>query len=81
MRIHLNRKDRERRRRRLLTPAFYFMAEMVFIWLVLSLMQLNFNVVTWEMWSYVVWVLFVLYSVAKLLHVYRRQRNYKDLDD
>lgn len=79
MRIHLDRKDRERRRRRLLTPAFYFIAEMVLIWLVLSLIQLNFNILMWDGWSYVVGVVFTLYSVLKLLHIYHRQKRYKDL--
>lgn len=77
MEINIQSKIQERRKKRLITPAFYFFAEMVFIWLVLSLIQLDFNIVRWEVWSYIVLVLFVVYAFVKMLHVYQRQKDYK----
>jgi len=77
MRLNLNSKIQERRKKRLITPALYFVAEMVFIWLVLSLIQLNFNPLSWATWSYIVGVLFGVYSLAKTIHVYQRQKKYK----
>lgn len=76
MRLNLHSKIKERRKKRLITPALYFIAEMVFIFLVLSLIQLNFDLRAWSTWSYIVLVLFGLYSLGKTIHVYHRQKSY-----
>ncbi|MBU1668806.1 hypothetical protein KKC13_10345 [bacterium] len=77
MRLNLHSKIRERRKKRLITPALYFIAEMVFIFLVLSLIQLNFDIRDWATWSYIVLVIFGLYSLGKTIHVYQRQKSYE----
>ena len=71
-------KIQERRKKRLFIPTLYFIMEMLFIWLVLSLIQLKFDLRDWEIWSMGVFVLFGIYSFSKTVHVYKRQKNYKE---
>jgi len=70
-------KIQERRKKRLFIPILYFIMEMVFIWLVLSLIQLKFDLRDWAIWSIGVFVLLGMYSFSKTVHVYMRQKNYK----
>ncbi len=70
----------ERRRKRKFIPAIYFIAEVVLAWLILSLIQLNFNLFEWSIWSLFIFILSVLYSTFKTIHVYRRQKNYPESD-
>jgi len=37
----------ERRRKRLVLPMIYFLAEIIFLWLVLALIQVKFNMFDW----------------------------------
>jgi len=66
----------ERRRKRMLIPAIYFVAEVVLAWLILSLIQLNFNFTEWSIWGLLIFIISVLYSTFKTIHVYRRQKSY-----
>ena len=66
----------ERRRKRKFIPAIYFMAEVVLAWLILSLIQLSFNFDEWSIWAVLIFIVSVLYSTFKTIHVYRRQKNY-----
>ena len=68
----------ERRRKRKFIPAIYFIAEVVLVWLILSLIQLNFNILEWNIWSLLIFIVSVLYSTFKTIHVYRRQKNYPE---
>lgn len=70
-------KHRERRRKRLITPIIFFLAEIVFYWLVLSLIQLEFNVKKWAIWAMAIFILGIVYSLIKTVHIYKRQRDYK----
>jgi membrane protein YdbS with pleckstrin-like domain len=76
MSIHRNIRDSERRKKRLIVPAFYFLVEMTLMWLILSLIQLKFNLFTWDTWAIFVFVLVVLYGIAKTIHIYKRQKDY-----
>jgi len=76
MEVRENMRDSERRKKRVLVPAFYFLAEMMVLWLVLSLIQLKFNPLIWNTWAIFIFMLVVSYSIAKTIHVYRRQKNY-----
>jgi len=69
-------KVNERRKKRLVTPLVYFLAEVVMYWLVLSLMQEEFNIRSWQGWSVALLVLLTAYSIAKTVHVYKRQKDY-----
>ena len=68
----------ERRRKRKFIPAIYFVAEVVLAWLILSLIQLNFNLFDWDIWWLFIFIASVLYSTFKTIHVYRRQKNYPE---
>ncbi|KIM07610.1 MAG: hypothetical protein KU29_06295 [Sulfurovum sp. FS06-10] len=76
MRINNGMQVQERRKKRVFIPSFYFVAEMVFIWLVLSLIQLEFDVLGWNDWGVVIFSIFFIYSLGKTVHVYKRQNNY-----
>jgi len=71
-------RDAERRRRRMITPIIYFLAEVVSLWLVLVLIQVNFNVLEWNFWAIVVYALGILYSIIKTVNVYQRQKDYSE---
>jgi len=58
-------------------PAFYFLAEMVLTWLVLSIIQVNFDIREWSLWSVIIFILAVAYSLSKTIYVYKRQKNIK----
>lgn len=71
-------KIHERRKKRLVIPAVYFISEMVFVWLVLSLIELQFDFRGWAIWSIGIFVVFGGYSFLKMLHIYKRQKDYKE---
>jgi len=66
----------ERRKKRMVIPTIYFIAEVVLVWLILSLIQLNFNIKGWAIWSLVIFAGAFIYGLTKTIHVYRRQKNY-----
>ena len=70
-------KIKERRKKRMFIPALYFIAEMVLVWLVLSIIQVNFDILEWSLWSIIIFTLAMAYSLAKTVHIYKRQKNYK----
>ena len=78
MKYNESSKIRERRKKRMFIPTFYFLAEVVFAWLVLSIIQVDFDLRSWSMWSVIVFTVALIYSLAKTIHVYKRQRNYKE---
>jgi hypothetical protein len=57
-------------------PSLYLFLEVLFIWLVLSVIQQNFFIQTWELWGILVFIIFVGYAVFKTIHVYQRQKDY-----
>ena len=61
-------------------PMFYFILEIIFIWLVLSLIQLKFDPRDWEIWSMGIFIILGAYSFFKTLHVYNRQKSYEEVD-
>jgi len=71
-----NFKREERRRKRLFIPAIYFILEIIFMWLVLSILQVRFSILSWEDWSQLVMFLFFSYALFKMLHIYKRQKSY-----
>jgi hypothetical protein len=75
MSIKSNVRDSERRKKRLIIPMFYFFAEITMVWLVLSLIQLKFNFFVWHTWAILIFMVVLLYSIAKTVHIYKRQKN------
>ncbi len=78
--MYQNREVRtvERRRKRRFIPIIYFMAEVTAIWLVLTLIELNFNIFEWSMWSLFIFIILFIYSTFKTIHIYKRQKNYPE---
>ncbi len=68
----------ERRRKRIFIPIVYFMAEITAVWLVLTLIELNFNILEWSIWTILVFILALSYSALKTVHVYNRQKDYPE---
>ena len=66
----------ERRRKRFIIPIIYFLLEIIFYWLVLSLLQLEFTFKEWSVWSMVLFFLGVAYAVIKTVYIYKRQKDY-----
>ena len=79
MRIE-NNKIIERRRKRQFVPAIYFILELIFMWLVLTILQVSFNPIYWEIWSKIVMLLFIIYAFIKMLHIYDRQKDYIEIE-
>ena len=77
MRLDASNNVIERRKKRMFIPAFYFLAEMVLVWLVLSIIQVQFDMREWSLWSVIIFTLAIAYSLAKTVHVYKRQKKYK----
>ena len=77
MRLDASNNVIERRKKRMFIPALYFIAEMVFVWLVLSIIQVQFDMREWSLWSAIIFTFAIAYSLAKTVHVYKRQKNYK----
>jgi len=73
----LSLKSNERRRKRILTPIIYFLAEIIALWLSLSLIQLEFNVKNWAIWAIIIFIVGIVYSLIKTVHIYKRQKGYK----
>ncbi|CAA6818324.1 MAG: Unknown protein [uncultured Sulfurovum sp.] len=63
----------EKRRKRIFTPSIYMFAEMVLAWLILSIINVSFQVQTWGMISHMVLLVVFIYSSRKTYNVYDRQ--------
>lgn len=70
-------KDNERREKRLIVPIIYLLAEITVFWLVLSLIQLKFDLLEWSVWAIIIFILGIVYSIIKTVHIYERQKDYK----
>jgi len=81
MSLNRNVRDSERRKKRLIAPMFYFLTEMTLVWLVLSLIQLEFSVLEWSTWAIIIFFVIIIYSIAKTIHIYQRQKDYSDSDE
>lgn len=71
----------ERRRKRTIIPIIYFLAEVILAWLVLALIQVEFNMFEWNSWAVGVFIIAVVYSTAKTMNVFKRQKDYSEVED
>jgi len=78
MRDAMDSKIKERRKKRVFMPLFYGIAEVVLVWLLLSVFHVDFNLFHWDIWSKIILGMSTFYSIAKTLHVYNRQKSYSD---
>jgi len=66
----------ERRQKRFIVPIIYLIAEILVIWLVLTLIQLEFDIREWDVWAIIIFLIGGIYSIVKTVNVYQRQENY-----
>jgi len=67
----------EQRRKRMVIPFVYMIAEITLVWLVLSFINVSFDLRTWGSVSFVILYLAGSYSLYKTFLVYKRQEEYK----
>lgn len=66
----------ERREKRFIIPMIYLMAEIIVAWLVLTLIQVEFDIRVWDTWAIIIFVIGGVYSIIKTVNVYQRQKDY-----
>ena len=59
-------------------PAFFFILEMILMWIVFSFINWSLDVDDWSTYSYPFILIWVTYSTYKLYLVYKRQKNPHD---
>lgn len=69
----------EQRRKRFLTPMIYMMSEIILVWLILSIINVSFNIMSWGILSYVVLSIGTVYSMYKTSLIYKRQKGYQEV--
>ena len=66
----------ERRQKRFIVPIIYLIAEVLVTWLILTLIQLEFDMREWAVWAIMIFLIGGIYSIIKTVNVYQRQKNY-----
>jgi len=71
-------KIQERRKKRKFIPVVYFIVEITLVWLILSIIHVDFNIAHWDKGSIFIFVIIFIYSILKTLHIYERQKDYPE---
>lgn len=69
-------KIKERRKKRVFTPFIYFILELILIWLVFVIIEVSYNPLDWDLWTYILSLIGIAYSFMRMLNIYDRQKNY-----
>ena len=77
MKIDNGKHQFEKRRKRTFTPIIYMFSEVTLAWILLSVVNISFDIQMWEVWSHLVLVLVFMYSGYKTHLVFERQKKYK----
>lgn len=77
MRIDNRKYKLEKRRKRIFTPAIYMFAEVTLAWIILSILNISFEIQTWEMWSHFILLFAFSYSAYKTFLILDRQKKYE----
>ena len=75
MRIYNGENRQEKRKKRVFTPVIYFLSELIFTWLIISIINLSFNIFSWDNWSYIPLFTIFCYITYKTYTIYNRQKN------
>jgi hypothetical protein len=67
----------EKRRKRYITPMIYLFAQLTLVWIVLSVVNISFDIQKWATWSYGVFFVIFTYLAYKTFHIYKRQKDLK----
>jgi len=77
MKIDIGEHKFEKRRKRTFAPLIYMFAEVTLAWIILSVINVSFQVQTWELWSHIVLLFAFMYSGYKTFVVLDRQKEYE----
>jgi len=69
--------NHERRRKHYITPIIYLLAEVSFVWIILSIVEITFDIREWRVWAMVALAIWAIYPTYKTIRVFIRQKNYK----
>lgn len=75
MKINNGKYKFEKRRKRVFVPIVYLLAEIILVWILLSLLNISFNVQSWSVISYMILFVAVGYSLYKTVIIYERQKR------
>ncbi len=77
MKIYNGEDRQERRKKRYIIPIIYTLAEITLTWLLISIVMIDFNIYRWSIWGKLIFSIAVIYSIYKMILIYKRQKNYK----
>jgi len=77
MKIDNGKHQFERRRKRFITPIIYMLAEFTLAWLLLSMVNISFQIQTWNSLSHIALGCAFFYSAYKTYGIFERQKDYK----
>ena len=77
MKTYNGENNQERRHKHYITPIIYFLAEVSFIWIILSVVEISFNIVEWRALAIIALIVGAIYPAYKTVNIFIRQRNYK----
>lgn len=77
MKIDNGKHKYEKRRKRIFTPIIYMFSEIILAWILLSIVNVSFQIQTWEILSHSILVFAFIYSGYKTYLVFDRQKMYK----
>ena len=69
MKIDNNKYTLERRRKRTFAPIIYMLAELILAWLILSIVNVSYQIQSWSTWTHIVFLFAFIYSGYKTLVV------------
>lgn len=76
MKIDNGKHKFEKRRKRFFTPIIYMFAEVTLAWILLSVVNVSFQIQTWEIWGHIFLLFAFIYSGYKTYLVFDRQKAY-----
>jgi len=77
MKIDNGKHNFEKRRKRFFTPIIYMLAEFSLAWILLSVVNISFQIQTWNSLSHIALSCALLYSAYKTHAIFERQKNYE----
>ncbi len=77
MKVYNGENKQERRKKRYITPIVYALAEITLAWLIISIAMIDFNIYRWNIWGKLILSISTIYSIYKMILIYKRQKNYK----
>lgn len=77
MHLDIGEDRQERRRKHYIIPIIFTLLEMTLYWLIISIIEIDFNFKNWDFWGRFGFLILSLYSIYKMMKIYKRQKKYK----